>query len=251
VSLLTTSGILLRRYPYSETSQILRFYTESRGVVGALARGVRKTGGRRGGPLSTFSEGILNVQFKDNRDLQTFRDFSPSRTRMGLASDPLRMAGASVLGELILQHAESEENPHLFRKLGLGLDALESKGPEPFLSVLLVHLWGLIQELGYGPLLDQCVECGRSFLTEEIGRFDYGAGGLRCPDCPGEVQGPRMGPGAREQLEVLLSGSYPEPLVKPETHLRLASDFITYHISGGKPLRSMAVLASLSKSPDA
>jgi hypothetical protein len=52
-------------------------------------------------------------------------------------------------------------------------------------------------------------------------------------------------------MEVLLSGSIPEDLVKPETHFRLASDFITYHISGGKTLRSIAVLASLMKSPDA
>ena len=104
MSLLTTPAILLRRFPYSETSQILRFYTESKGVVGAIAKGVRKAGGRRGGPLATFSEGILNVQFKENRDLQTFRDYSPSRTRMGLAADPLRMAGASVLVFAVLFH---------------------------------------------------------------------------------------------------------------------------------------------------
>ena len=42
-----------------------------------------------------------------------------------------------------------------------------------------------------------------------------------------------------------------EDLIRPDTHLRLASDFITYHISGGTPLRSMAVLASLTAGSDA
>jgi hypothetical protein len=43
----------------------------------------------------------------------------------------------------------------------------------------------------------------------------------------------------------LLSGRLQEELLRPRAHLRLASDFITYHISGGEPLRSMAVLYTL------
>lgn len=251
MSLLTTPAILLRSYPYSETSQILRFYTDSQGVIGAIARGTRKTGGRRGGGLSTFSEGILNVQFRDNRDLQTFRDFSSTKARRGLARDPLRLASASVLGELILQHAESEGHPELFADLCRGLDAMESVEMEVLLPNLLGNLWSLIRGLGFGPLIQECVECGRGFHGEEMGHFDFGAGGLRCTSCRGEVQGPRLGPGARAQLMQLLGGEIPIDLSRPKAHLRLASDFITYHISGGSPLRSMAVLASLSSEQDA
>jgi DNA repair protein RecO (recombination protein O) len=251
VSLLSTPAILLRSYPYSETSQILSFYTNSHGALRAIARGVRKTGGRRGGALSTFSEGILDLQFRENRDLQTFRDFSPIKARRGLAQDPLRLAGASVLGELILRHAESEGHPALFAGLGHGLDAMERVEVEAFLPTLLVQLWPLIRGLGFGPLVQECVECGRAFLEEEMGRFDFGAGGLRCSSCQGEAQGPRLGPVARSQLRGLLDGVAPEELIRPRAHLRLASDFITYHISGGTPLRSIAVLAALTSETDA
>ena len=251
MSILTTPAILLRSYPYSETSQILRFYTESRGVLGAIARGVRKTGGRRGGGLSSFSEGVLNIQFRENRDLQTFRDFSLTKTRRGLARDPIRLAGASVLGELILRHAEEEGHQELYVELGRGLDAMEELEMADFLPTLLMELWTLIRGLGFGPLMHQCVECGRPFQQEEMGRFDFGAGGLRCFTCQGETPGPRLGPVARAQLQSLLQGQIPTELIRPDTHLRLASDFITYHLSGGSPLRSMAVLASLSSEENA
>lgn len=251
MSILSTPAILLRSYPYSETSQTLRFYSETNGVLSAIARGVRKAGGRRGGGLASFSEGILNVQYKENRDLQTFRDFSPTNPRRGLATDPLRLAAASVLAELILQHAESEANPALFADLGLGLDAMESAERLLLIPTLLAHLWSLIGSLGFAPLVGECVECGRPFGDDDLGRFDFGAGGLRCPDCTYEHRGPRLGPVARSQLQDLLAGSVREDLTKPDIHLRLASDFITYHISGGTPLRSMGVLASLTSESDA
>ena len=242
---LSTSAILLRSYPFSETSQTLRFYTETHGVMGAMARGFRKTGGRRGGTLMTFSEGILELQFKENRDLQTLRDFSPTRVRRGLAQDPLRLAGASVLGELILKHAESEGNPEVFGRLHLGLDDVERQERASFLPVLLGHLWFLIRCLGFGPRVGECVECGRELSDQEMARFDFGAGGVVCDACHKGAVGPRMGPVARAQLDRLLTGVPPDDLMRPEVHLRLVSDFITYHLSGGVPLRSMAVLAAL------
>ncbi|MFC1575495.1 DNA repair protein RecO [Gemmatimonadota bacterium] len=245
MSLVNTPAILLRSYPYSETSQILRFYSESLGVVGAMAKGVRKAGGRRGGALATFAQGLLTLYYRDNRDLQTFRDFSAEKTRRGLAGDPLRLAAASVLGELILQHAESEGNPGLFAALSAGLDEMDAGAEDSLLPRLLTQLWGLVRELGYGPVLEECVECGKPLAQDDMGRFDFAAGGLRCPACLTGLQGPRLGPRARAQLRALLKGGLGEALIRPRAHLRLASDFITYHISGGTPLRSMAVLVTL------
>ncbi len=245
MSLRSTSAVLLRSYPYSESSRILRFYTEELGVVGVLARGVRKSGGRRGGNLSTFCQGTLSLHHRENRDLQTFREFAPSKPRRGLAQHPLRLAGASVLAELVLQHAEGEGNPPLFWNLSRGLDGVESEPMELLLPRLLMEIWNLVRELGYEPILDRCVECGRPLEGGEVFRFDLPAGGLRCRDCQERAQGPRLGPRARLQLAGLLQGDLRETLMRPRAHLRLAGDFITYHISGGTPLRSMDVLATL------
>ena len=245
MSVVTTRSILLRAHPYSETSQVLRFYSRDIGVLAVLAKGVRKTGGRHGGSLSTMAEGDLTVHVKESRELQTFKDFSPIKSRRGLASDPKRFAGAAVLGELVLQHAGSDGNPGLYSCLARGLDNLETVGPEGFLTALLLEIWTLIGEMGYTPSIRRCVACGNELEPEEMGRFDFPEGGIRCPRCLTKTLGPRLGPRAREQLANLLERSLAGELIRPRAHLRLASDFITYHISGGMPLRSMGVLEKL------
>ena len=245
MTLLSTPAVLLRSHPFSETSLILRFFTESHGIQGMVAKGVRKAGGKKGGTLSTFAQGTLTLHYRDRRDLQTFRDFALSNPRRGLATHPLRLAGASVLGELILQHAGSDGNPDLFNGLARGLDAMEEEATDALIPRLLAELWALVRELGYGPALTICAVCGRPLETEGLLRFDFACGGLRCPTCQEEEHGPRLGPEARRQLAQLLDGSVPQELLRPRAHLRLASDFITYHISGGNPLRSFEVLYSL------
>lgn len=245
MSLTRTAAILLRSYPYSETSQILRFFTEDLGVAGVVARGVRATGGRRGGSPTTFSQGILSLYYREGRDLQTFHEFLPSDPRLGLSRHPVRLAAASVMGELVMRHSESDRNPALFNALSRGLSAVEGHALDSIIKGLLEQLWPLVVQLGYRPLLEHCVECGRALHQEEIARLDFGAGGLCCAGCRPESQGPRLGPRARIQLSALLAGHLEDDLVRPRAHLRLASDFITYHISGGEPLRSMSILSAL------
>lgn len=245
MSVVTTPAILLRSHPYSETSRILRFYTRDAGVVAALARGIRKSGGKMGGPERTFGEGRLTFYHKDTRDLQTYQDFFLENPRRGLSTHPVVFAGASVLGEVVLQHAGSDSNPGLFLALSQGLDRLEASPPESILPRILSELWALVVELGYAPAVEACVICGQELEKEELGRFDFAAGGIRCPRCQEGNQGPRLGPRARDQLQRLIRGNLEGELIRPRAHLRLASDFVTYHISGGTSLRAIKVLATL------
>jgi len=127
---------------------------------------------------------------------------------------------------------------------------MERVEPDAFLPTLLQEIWSLIRGMGFGPLLTECVECEQPLGEEEMSRFDFASGGLRCSTCKGEAQGPRLGPVARRQLGELLTGNLSGELIRPEAHLRLASDFITYHLSGGTPLRTMAVLAELTEASD-
>lgn len=245
MSLTTTSAILLRSYPYSESSQVLRFYAEELGAVSAIARGARKSVGRRGAPLSTFSQGALTLNVRANRELQTLKGFEPSVFRRGLSLNPLRLSAASVLGEIVLRHGEPDPHPALYLALVRGMDAIEGCGLDHLVPELLIQLWSLVRELGYTPLLDECVHCGRPIPDKEMSRFDFAAGGLRCPACLEGGGGPRLGPKARAQLGGLLRGRAEGELLRPRAHLRLVSDFVAYHISGGTPLRSMDVLSTL------
>lgn len=246
---LHTPAILLRSHPYGETSRILRFYTRDLGVVGVMARGIRTRGSKGGASGGTFSSGTLTVYVKEGRGLQTLQDYSTENVREGVSSDLTRFAAASVLGELVLRHGEEERNPALYDLLDRSLDIIAAAPRERAVALLLALGWNLVATMGWEPQLDVCVRCGRALEGAEIGRFDYGSGGIRCPGCVGEIRGPRIGPGAREELRTLLAGRPPEPLTLPDAHLGLFSDFITYHVSGGRPLESLRFLRDTVDAP--
>lgn len=238
-----TEVIVLQSFPYSETSRILRYATPDLGVISVIAKGIRRAGGRAGGAPDVFSEGEATIYVKPQRELQTLREFALTRTRLGLAADLVRFGGAAVLTELVLRHAGEEPNRELFERLRAGLDRLESAAPAEAAAAAVAEAWRIVSLLGYAPELERCVACGSPLGLREPGRFDYLAGGVRCARCAGASAGPRIGPGARAQLRQLAHGEAPEPLGRLRPHLQLLRDFVRYHVSGGRALRSLEFLA--------
>ena len=251
MALVTTPAVLLRSFPYSESSRILRFFTRELGTVGVMAKGVRGRG-RAGSELGSFAGGILTLYVSATRELHTFKEFAASNPRRALGSSVVRLGAASVLGELVLRHAGEEANAALFEALESALDHLERAEEASVVAVVLSEGWHLVSVLGYRPVLGTCVSCGEPLGAQEMARFDFAAGGVRCPRCDVGPRGPRVGPAARAQLEALVEGvALPARLQRPRAHLKLLSDFITYHVSGTRPLDSFAFLNRVLAETDA
>ena len=250
MSLVTTRAVLLRSFPYSETSRVLRFYTESLGAVGVMARGVRTGSGKSGSGLDVFAEVALTLHIKSTRELHTLKEFTVTRPRRSLGVDARSLGGASVLAEVVLKHAGEDSNPPLFEALSGGLDRLSDAPPDRMITTLLREGWCLVSALGYRPVAEVCVECG-TVPGDALTRFDFSAGGIRCAGCSRVKVGPRLGPRARAQLTALLDNAELQEVERPRAHLRLLGDFITYHLSGGRPLASLKVLVALLDDPAA
>lgn len=245
MAVIGTSALVLRSFPYGDTSLILRFYTRDLGLVGAIAKGVRKRGARGGGAPATFARGVLTVYVKPGRDLHTMKDFAPERVRRNLPRDPVRFASASVLAEIVLRHTGEEGSPRLFALVDAALERLENTDAGEIVPEVLTRAWSLVGEMGYLPTLDRCISCGDPIGEGEMTRFDLGAGGVRCSRCQ-EGRGRRLGPGAREQLRRLSRGDRVEDLRKPSAHLRLLHDFVAYHLAEGRRLDSFRILLELA-----
>lgn len=256
MAILSTAAILLRAHAYSETSRILRFLSRDAGVVSAMARGVRRPGARSAPGLDTFAQGDLTLYVREGRDLQTLKEFSITQPRRALGRDPLKLAAAGVLGELVLRHGGEGGDAALFDQLAASLDALGAAPSGEVAHALLYEGWATVVTLGYQPQLDVCPRCGRALSgdggeapdegdAQQIGRFDFEAAGVRCASCSVGSAGPRLGPIARRQLAQLLEGDRPADLARVRTHLRLLSDFITYHVAGTRPLEAFRIFAAL------
>jgi len=239
-----TPAILLRAYPYGETSRILRFHTETHGLLSVMARGARGKTGKGGLTLATFASGELTAYVRPHRDLHTMKDFACTRLRSRLGNDVLRFAGASAVAELVVGHAEQEANPPVFQGLKDSLDTLEDAPAHLVPAACLSGLWRIVSAFGFTPVLDACTQCGRALAPDDVGRFDLAAGGMLCPSCAQPSGGPRMGPGARSQVQSFVAGALPESLSHARQHLALVSDFVTFHIAQ-RPLKSLKFLADM------
>jgi DNA repair protein RecO len=244
-----TRAVLLRAYAFGETSRILRFYTESFGLVSVVARGVRGRSGKGGLTLATFATGELTAYVQRNRDLQTMKDFACTHARSRLGSGVIRFAGASAVAELVVAHADQEPNRRLFDALERALDDLEELSDHRVVTASLAGAWTVVEALGFAPELDACTRCGRPLSGDEVGRFDLAAGGVVCEDCGQDGNGPRVGPIAREQLRRLVSGRSDPPITHARRHLALLSDFVTFHVAQ-KPLKSLRFLGDLLPDQD-
>ena len=235
-----TPAVLLRGYDYGDTSRILRFYTLDHGLLSVVARGVRGRSGKGGSAVTSFSSGDLVAYVKPHADLHTMKDFTGERARGRIPLDVLRFAGASCLAELVLSHAEQESHPSLFDALEEELDRLDEVPSVELPFVILSALWRVTSAFGFAPELDACALCGRALGPEELGRFDFDAGGIRCEGCGSGAVGPRVGPGARRQLSALLEGGPSEGFTHPRRHLALLADFVAHHVVA-KPLEDPGV----------
>ena len=242
MAVIRTKAILLRSFPYSETSRILRFLTASHGLVGVLARGVRKQASKGLSNISPFSVGELVFDYRETRDLQSLREFSVSNAHLGLARDLSRLSGASVMADVLLKHSGVVASDELVDQVEAAFRRLEDADTSDVSGEALAQLWSLVAALGFAPETMGCISCGTLFDQEGLARFDFSGGGLRCEDCELGGRGPRLGPGAREQLRQLLLGQVPEGLQKTDVHLRLLDDFMTFHVLEGQRMESFRFL---------
>ena len=237
-----TPAILLRGHDYGDTSRILRFYTRDHGLLSVVARGVRGRSGKGGTSVNSFASGELVAYIKPHGDLHTMKDFTAVTSRAKLSLDILRFAGAACLAELVLSHAEQEPHPELFDTVEAELDRVEAVDREEVAPVILSALWRVTSAFGFAPELEACVHCGKPVSAEELARFDFDAGGIRCESCGAGPVGPRVGPGARRQLVDLLEGRTPADFAHARRHLALVSDFMVHHVVSW-PLKTLTFLA--------
>ena len=240
----STRAVLLRSHDYGDTSRILRFYTEELGLLSVMARGVRTRSGKGSTAVTTFATGTLTAYVKPNRELHTMKDFSCSQLREGLGGNVLRFAGAAAVAELVLAHADQERNIELLSALEQGLDSLESIDTARVPAAALSAVWRITEAFGFAPQLDPCVRCGEPLTEDEVGRFDFAAGGVRCADCAEGAAGPRVGPIARGQIASLIAADLEREFTHARRHLGVLSDFVAYHLVS-KPLKSLRFLGGM------
>lgn len=237
----TSQAVVLRSIEYSDTSLIVRLFTEIYGKVTVMARGARRPKHALQGLLLVPNRLAVEYRHKDGRDIQTLVEVELAGRYTALASDLGRSAAAMLLVEMLDRAVQvADPQPLLFRLITASLEQLDTTSGD-FPTVVHFYQLHLARQLGFAPQLDDCPRCGRQV---QVAVLDPLGGDLVCIRCrPSGLL--RLGTAALGYLRDLaathiseLAGLHPAPGARQEADQFLLK-YLFIHVDGMDKLRSL------------
>ena len=184
------TAICIRATDFSETSQIVTFFSREHGKISAIAKGSKRPKSAFGGTIEIFSNGKIVFTDSDKEKLSTLTEFEPNygeSTQAGLHKNLLVLNCCFFAAELLnkLTH-DYDPHPELFDSfLQFLYDAKEEKDDKQMLALLIFFQLSLLKEIGLQPILSHCVNCKSSQQqgTRYMTYFSSFANGIICKDC--------------------------------------------------------------------
>src|SRR5919107_3672130 len=173
-----TEAIVLRSIRYGEADRILHLYSEDRGRVGAIAKGVRRVKSRLGGRLEPFSR--VRLILRDGRgDLATVTGADTVHAHPALRERRASLERATQACDAVLRLLDSSEaNPPAYNLLARELALLDADPGAAVRAQALTFRMKLLLAAGFAPELAACAACGE---REHLRAFSAAAGGDLVP----------------------------------------------------------------------
>lgn len=175
-----TEAVVLRSLRLGEADRVLHLYTEDRGRIGAVAKGVRRVKSRFGGRLEPLSR-VKLVLHEGRGDLCTVTAADTVHAHPALRETRASIERATEACEAVLRLFDSAEpNRPAYNLLCHELALLDSDGACATIAQALAFRMKLLLAAGFVPELAACAACGEH---EHLGAFSAAAGGIVCPGC--------------------------------------------------------------------
>ena len=233
-------AVVLRCQKLGEADRIVTLLTRGRGLVRAVAKGVRKTSSRLGARVEPFM--LIDVQLYEGRSL----DIVTQAETIGaygtaIATDYGRYTAGTAMLETTERLTETEGEPavQLYLLLAGGLRTLAEGRHEPGL-VLDAFLLRALAVSGWAPSFVDCARCGSPGPHKA---FAVAMGGVVCPQCrPAGAAAPHSE--TLELLSALLTGDWPradasEPRRRKEAS-GLVAAYLQWHLE--RQVRSLRLV---------
>ena len=194
-------AICIRAVDFSETSQIVTFFTKANGKIDAIAKGSKRRKSAFDGPIEIFSHGRIVFSDSNKEKLATLTEFESASGTQGftsLSSDLFILNCCYFAAELLNKMTQDyDPHPELFNSfLDFLQNASEKENKNQILALLILFQLTLLKEVGLQPVLDCCANCKKTcrvgLAPPSIGSpasnvqevyFSSSANGIICKDC--------------------------------------------------------------------
>ena len=240
-----TPAICLRTTDYSETSQVVHFFTREQGKVGLIAKGSKRPKSKSGGALDLLSEGDLVFSESRSGGLGTLIEFDETAWRTPLRKRARSLHAALYMIELAgAMLGENDPHPEIYDLLKNALARL-GEPDAPAAAVLAYFQWRLLLRVGLLGEMGRCVACRREMSSPlREAYFSSDQGGLLCGACePSAVEKYRVDAQTIAGLATMRSAQGARrggKLQLPEPQARAVNRLLNYHVTHQlrRPLRT-------------
>jgi DNA repair protein RecO len=212
VAIVRDRALLLKRYPFSESSLVAHLCTRDHGRVHLLAKGAYRPTSRYFAVLDFLDTLEIEWDHVPRRDLANLRSGTILERRRAIPDERSRWFAANGMLELAdMASRPAHRDPALFDLLESGLNELESR-KAPADVLLVAYELAYLEVLGLFPALLECAACGGPAApvvapaqgqskgtargtVRSRAAFSAGAGGRLCRACAEEARasGRRVG----------------------------------------------------------
>ena len=179
-------AICLRSVNYSETSQVVTLLTREHGKIACIAKGSKRPKSAMDGPIEPFSFGPVVFSTPKEEGLASLNEFLQQLRFRPLRQNLFALNCGLLAAELVESFTETCD-PHkgLFDALVHFLDTIQTrKQKNAHLACLIEFELTLLNEIGIGPVVQQCANCSAVFSSRwKYAYFSSEAEGLVCPAC--------------------------------------------------------------------
>ena len=184
MALVSDRCICLRKFEYSETSQILTLFAREHGLLRLIAKGAhRKTkagASKFGGGIDLLDAGNAVFTHAPERELATLTEWQLLDGHLELRRNLRSVYSGLFCAELLtMLFEEHDAHPDLFDRLDQTLTELATPKVE---ETLLAFELDVLRESGYLPELEACVSCGGALNDTRL-FFSPARGGVICRNC--------------------------------------------------------------------
>lgn len=192
-----TEAIVIKTQPFRSTSLIITFYTKSHGKIKGIAKGVREQRQMRASLYELFTRLEIIFYEKSRSDLHLISDGFMLESYQPLRSKFYSISFASYFVDLLDRLTEVHDaNEALYDLLDFAFRYLPSL---PGSRIARIFEIKLLDEIGWLPYLEGCLDCHDTSLEE--GFFSARQGALFCANC--QIKHPETTPMSREVLSTL------------------------------------------------
>jgi DNA repair protein RecO (recombination protein O) len=183
---LVTHALVVGRHPLGEADLIVRLFTESSGMLSAMARNARRSNKRFAAlePLHTLR---VRVESSSVRELGTLVEAAFERPRIGITTKLVAMEAAGQALRWLKRAAPVRTpEPALWREINRLLDRLDGDIAAADVSACLATTGlRILAATGWAIELERCVRCNKPCPERARAIIDVAAGGIVCRHCGG------------------------------------------------------------------